>query len=194
MATPKSYSDIDIVNMALDAMGEDPVASTALANPSTDTSKRARIMRTHYDAVKETAMTKTAWRFATRKSSLSQLSGAPPNKWSKAYQLPPDTLKVLFVWPPEAYELQGKRLYINNTGTVVIDYIRYVLEGEWPAWFVTYVKWKLVEATINGITGASMDREQKDSLATAEVDALATDSQQQPNVTDQPAPFVDCRF
>lgn len=196
MATPKTYTDIEIINQALDAMGEDPIAVTALANPSTDTSKRARIMRTHYDVVKETALTKTSWRFATSTSvSLSLLSGTPAKtKWAKAWQLPPDLLKVLTTWPPTNYEIQGRRLLCNISSGLLIDYIRYVAEGEWPAWFVTYVRWKLVEATINGITGGGMSGDQRDSLATAEIDALTTDSQQQPNVTDQPAPFVDCRF
>lgn len=196
MATPKTYTDIDVVNMALDAMGEDPVAVTALSSASTDTSKRARIMRTHYDAVKEAALTKTSWRFATSTSvSLSKLSGTPAKtKWAAAWQLPPDTLKVLTTWPPTNYEIQGKRILTNITSGLLVDYIRYVTEDQWPAWFVVYVKWKLVEATVKAITGSSMDREDKDSLSSAETDALSTDSQQQPNVTDQPNPFIDVRF
>lgn len=194
MPTPKTYADIDIVQMALSAMGEAPVAATALVTPSTDTSKRARIMRENYDLVKETAMTKTSWRFLTAKSSLSKLSSDPLNKWAAAWQLPVDMLKVLHVWPPTNYEIQRKRLYTNETAEVIIDYIRYLDEGDWPAWFVMYVKWKLVEGTINGITGGSMDREQRESMETAESDALSTDSQQQPNVADQPNPFIDVRF
>lgn len=188
MATPQQPTDLLVVNMALGAMGED-----RLSNLQSDQSKRAIIMRDHYQTVKETALTRTSWRFATKKVALSKLSSAPPNRWSAVWQLPTDNLKVLFVYPPTRYELQGKRIFCNETSSLVIDYIRYVEEGEWPPWFVTYVSLKLLEATVKGITGDDMSNKQEKSLEKAELDALAADSQQQPNQEDLPSPFIDCR-
>lgn len=188
MATPQQPTDLLVVNMALGAMGEDRIS-----NLQTDVEKRAVIMRDHYQTVKETALTRTSWRFATKKLALSLLSGVPPNRWSAVWQLPPDTLKVLFVYPPTRYEIQGKRIFANVSNGLVVDYIRYIEEGDWPPWFVSYVVFKLLEATVKGITGDDMSTTQERALDKAEINALAADAQQQPNQEDLPSPFIDVR-
>lgn len=189
MSTPSTFTDLMIVNAALTRMGTDE-----LQNLEDDESKRATVMRKNYQQVKETTLTKTSWRFATVKAALNKLSDKPENRWEAAWQLPPDKLKVLFVYPPTRYEIQGTRIFANDTSSIEIDYIRYVEEGEWPPWFREYTIDSLLIATIKGITGEDPTTKQTDKVADSRSDALFQDSQQQPNIEQLPNPFIDCRY
>lgn len=189
MATPSTFAELDIVNQALTRMGENRISDL-----ETDEAVRAQLMRENYQQVKERCLTKTSWRFATVKAALSKLSAPPKNRWEAAWQLPPDKLKVLFVYPAANYEIQGVRLFTNDTSSVEIDYIRYVLEGDWPAWFREYVVTDLIMQTVKGITGDDPTVAQEKARDRAEDDALFQNSQQQPNFTNLPNPFIDCRY
>ncbi len=190
MPTPHTFTDLDVINMALTGrMGEDRITNLA-----TDESTAAIVMREHYQQVKESTLTKTAWRFATVKKALNKLSGDPLNRWSAAWQLPPDLLKLLTTWPPTNYERQGNKIFTDVTSGLEIDYIRYVLEDQWPAWFRDYVVGRLVIATRRGITGEKPDSEDYEYLEAARADAFWQDAQQQPNPTNLPNPFIDARF
>lgn len=188
MPTPSTFAELDIINQALTRMGEHRISDL-----ETDEATRAQVMRENYQQIKEYCLTKTSWRFATVKAALSKLSAKPENRWEAAWQLPVDRLKILFVYPPGLYEIQGQRLFTNNTSSIEVDYIRYVLEGDWPAWFREYVVTDLIVKTVKGITGDEASAEQKDDRKTALSDALFADSQQQPNFTNLPNPFIDCR-
>lgn len=189
MPTPTSFAELDLVNQALTRMGEKRISDLA-----TDDAPRAQVMRENYQQVKERCLTKSAWRFATVKAALSKLSAEPTNRWEAAWQLPNDRLKVLFVYPAANYEIQGQRLFTNNTSSIEIDYIRYVLEGDWPAWFREYVVTDLIMQTVKGVTGDDPTPGQEKARDRAEGDALFQDSQQQPNFTNLPNPFIDCRY
>ena len=86
-----------------------------------DAGTAAIIMRESYEPVSEAAQVKTNWRFNTVKVALSKLSGEPLNRWSAAWQLPPDILKVITTWPPTNYEIQGDKLLSNDTQQVHLD-------------------------------------------------------------------------
>ncbi len=190
MVTPITLVDLDIINMALTGdMGERRIND--LAN---EAAPKGIIMREKYENVSETAQTKTAWRFNTTKVALSKLSGVPLNRWAAAWQLPTDLLKVLTTWPPTRYEIQGKRLYTNDTSQVHLDYTRKLSEGEWPPWFVRYVVSQLVLRTIKGIRGDEASDDMKEEAADALTDALFQDAQQQPNQTMQSNAFIDARL
>lgn len=189
MATPDTFDDLGIINQALTRMGEGRIS-----NLETDQEPRAQIMRENYEQLKQRCLTKTSWRFATTKAALSKLSAKPENRWEAAWQLPIDRVKILFVYPPGNYEIQGQRLFTNNTSSIEVDYIRYVLEGDWPAWFREYVVTELIVQTVKGITGDDPTADQSNGRDRAEGDALAQDAQQQPNFTDLPNPFIDCRY
>jgi hypothetical protein len=144
--------------------------------------------------VAESALTSSNWRFATTKVSLNKLSAVPPNRWAAAWQLPPDHLKTLFVWPPSNYEINGQRILTNDTSRVDLDYIRKIEEAVWPPWFVRYVAARLVKKTCKGITGDDANRDMNDEHDDARSDALFQDAQQQPNQTILPSAFIDVRY
>lgn len=184
------FEPLDLVNQALVAMGEDPIS-----NLETDQTTKAIVMRQQYQIQIEGALTRSNWRFATAKAALNLISAPPINRWSHAWQLPADLLKVLYLWPPQHYEIQGSRLLTNSAKAVELDYIRRVPEAEFPPYFTAYAVLKLAHATCQGITGQAKQRaELKLDAADALNDALFQDAQQQPNQEPLPNPFVDVRF
>ena len=189
MPTPTVFVDIDVINQALTGfLGENEITNLA-----TDQSVAAIVMRHNYEAVSEAAQTKSAWRFNTTKAALSKLTAEPQNRWSAGWQLPNDHLKTLTTWPISNYEIQGNKLYTNNTDAVEIDYQRKLEEAFWPSWFLRYVVARLVIRTSRGITGEKPTPEMKDELKDALDDALFQDAQQQPNQTMMANAFIDVR-
>lgn len=190
MPNPITFSKLEVINQALTGMGE-PILSTV--NELSGTAKQAVVMRAHYEAVVYFCMTRTSWRFATAKASLNKIAAPVRNRWSTAWQLPADLLKVLTTWPMSSYEIQNRQLLTDNSSRVDLDYIRLVQEAYWPAWFLRYVVAELLIRTKKGITGESPEQEDRDERTKAENDALYQDSQQQPNQVVQSNDFIDCR-
>lgn len=190
MPTPTTFSKLEVINQALGAMGEGLLSSISELS---GTSKQAQVMRVHYAAVVYFCMSRTSWRFATTKKALNRLSSNPINRWSAAWQLPADMLKLLSTWPPSEYEIQNRQLLTNETTRCEVDYIRLVEEAYWPAWFMRFVVAELVIRTMKGITGESPDAEEREERRQAEAQALYLDAQQQPNLQIQSNAFVDCR-
>lgn len=188
MPTPTLPTELGVINQALTALGEDVLQNTTGDEP------RAIVMRQHYEPVKYFCFAMSNWRFATAKVALSKLTAAPANRWSTAWQLPNDRIKLLYTWPPSDYEIQGDQLWSNNSSAVTLDYIRLLDEPLWPAWFTRLVVAELVLRTCKGITGddptSAMGAEQEAALN----QAYFQDAQQQPNQTALPNDFIDCRF
>lgn len=189
MATGQSWTDLEIINAIVTRQGEERISD--LAN---DDTPRARVMRENYQQIKEQALTLSSWRFATTKAALNKLSTAPAGRWAAAWQLPADHLKTLFIYPPERYEIQGDKIFSNNTSAIVLDYIRYLDEGEWPPWFREYVITMGIVKTVKGITGDNPTQQQTDDAHESMINALGQDAAQQPNQEPLPNPFVDCRY
>lgn len=188
MPSRKTFTDLDVINQALVAMGEGVIQDL-----DSDQSTAAIVMRTMYDQVKQSCLTMSNWRFATVKKALSKLSAAPVNRWAAAWQLPPDLLKLLFTWPPSRYEVQGDRLYTNETSRLEIDYIRNIEEPLWLDWFTRLVRAELVMKTCKGITGDQPSQDMANERRDAKAEAMFQDAQQQPNQTELPNDFIDCR-
>lgn len=187
--TPVNFLDIDVMNQAVTGA----FGVTAITDLNSTDSTPALVMVANYEAVSESAQTRTAWRFNTTKVALNKLSGVPLNRWGAAWQLPPDMLKILTTWPISNYEIQGNRLLSNNTSELHLDYQRKIAEALWPPWFLRYVVARLVMRTVKGITGKKADQDMKDELVAAENEALTQDAQQQPNQTMMSNAFVDVR-
>lgn len=189
MPSRQTFTDLDVVNQSLGSMGE-----VELDNLATDQSTAAIIMRRHYVAVKQYCLAMSNWRFATTKAALSKLSAVPTNRWAAAWQLPPDLLKLLFTWPPSRYEVQGQRLYTNETSRLEIDYIRNIEEPYWLDWFTRLVVAELTMRTCKGITGDEPSRAMTEERGAARSEAYFQDAQQQPNQTQLPNDFIDVRY
>lgn len=189
MPSRQSFTDLNVINQACTALGQ-----TIIDNLASDQGTPAIVMRENYVAVKQYCLTMSSWRFATTKAALGLIADAPPNRWSAAWQLPPDMLKLLFTWPPSNYEVQGQRLYSNNRSRQEIDYIRNIEEPFWLDWFTRLVVAELVMRTCKGITGDEPSQSMERERTNARSEAFFQDAQQQPNQTTLPNDFIDVRF
>jgi hypothetical protein len=191
MPTPATFAKLDVVNQALTGLHEKRLSDQAALE---GTSLHAQVMREHYDAVVQFCLTKSNWRFNTAKRSLNKLSGTPINRWSTSWQLPEDFLMLLTTWPPSDYELANRQILSNESSTLDIDYLRYILEGYWPGWFTRLVVAELVIRTCKPITGDEPDRLMLEERSASESAAYFQDAQQQPNLMVQSNAFIDVRF
>lgn len=191
MPTPVAFDKLAICNQAIGGFHGTRLTDIAALG---GTSKEAQAMRDHYDAVVQFVHTMSNWRFNTVKRSLNKLSGAPINRWSTAWQLPEDFLKLLTTWPPSAYELANRQILSNESTRLDIDYQRLVEEGFWPAWFSRLTVAELVIRCCKPVTGDEPDRPMYLERETAESEAYFQDAQQQPNQTMQSNDFIDVRF
>jgi len=81
----------DIVNGALVKVG-----LTTISN-LTDGTVNANFMNTRYEQVRDMALMRHPWNFATKRVQLAQLSSTPAIKFDFEYQLPTDYLRVVKV-------------------------------------------------------------------------------------------------
>lgn len=190
MPTPATFDKLAICNQAIGGVHGTRLQDIAALG---GTSKEANAMRDHYDAVVQFVFTMSNWHAFTAKAQLSKLSGAPINRWSAAWQLPADFMKLLTTWPPSNYELANRQVLSNETTRLDIDYIRLIGEGYWPAWFTRLVVAELVIRVCKPISGDAPDQFMLAERAAAESQAYVQDSQQQPNQTMQSNDFIDCR-
>lgn len=190
MPTPVTFDKLAICNQAIGGFHGTRLSDLAALGGS---SKEAQTMREHYDAVVQFVHCMSNWRFATAKRSLNKLSGAPINRWSTAWQLPEDFLKLLTTWPPSNYELANRQILSDESTRLDIDYVRLVEPGYWPAWFSRLVVAELVIRGCKPVTGDEPDRPMYIERETAENDAYFNDAQQQPNQTMQSNDFIDVR-
>lgn len=190
MPSPPTFANLDVINQALTGLHENRLTDAAALG---GTSKHAQVMREHYDPVVLFCFSRGSWRAFTAKASLSKLSSAPINRWSAAWTLPTDFLKLLTTWPISDYELANRAILTNETTRVEIDYIRYVEVGYWPAWFMRLVVAELVIRTCKPITGDAPDETMIAERRAAESDAFFQDAQQQPNQTLMQNDFIDVR-
>jgi len=117
-------SVVDICNSALNLLGASTISAL------TDDSKNARLCNQRYEPVRNRVFRSHAWNCLHKRVQLAQNSTAPVVKYSYAYALPSDCLRVLKVHNGSTdsiksdidYKLEGRNI-VTNEGTVYIIYI-----------------------------------------------------------------------
>lgn len=84
---------VDIVNLALVWLGEQPVSSIE------DDSERARVMKANYSTARDATLEKEEWSFAIKRFTPAILEQTPDPRYY-AYEVPADILRVLTVESP----------------------------------------------------------------------------------------------
>ncbi len=125
----------DIANYALGHIGERRITSID------DTANKAsRTCSVHYAQARDEVLASHRWSSAKRQANLSALTDTPVFKWSYAFALPSDFIRLMEVEgqdafdPQQWYDIQGRTLYLNETfsesdgTTVAIEYISRVAD------------------------------------------------------------------
>ena len=106
-------SPTGIANLAMMAIGEDPILS--LAPP--DNTKRAIAANTLYDNIRRQILRSAPWRCAKRPVQLAASTVAPPFGAGMAYPLPADYLR-LYEMPDAGLGYWGHRYQVANLPAV----------------------------------------------------------------------------
>ena len=180
-------SQIDIVNAALLELGEQPL--TALD----DDAESAVVANAIYDQVKQDLLAKAPWRFAVKKADLSAEVAAPLNEWTVQFTAPSDLVRLVRVYPDQAYDVYGGKVYANST-SLACDYVADVAEDLFPPYFTRLLVLELAARMCKSITGSesakqTLTNERQYQFASA----LSADAMQQPNRPIRSRPYLDVR-
>lgn len=114
-------SPTDICNLALDLLSAGTVQD--VENPTNPTEE---ILNRWYDHSRRKALREHPWNFAVRRKTLSASATAPAFGYAKAFPMPANFLRVLYistdlatdqetVLPTSAYQFEGGSILITNT-------------------------------------------------------------------------------
>lgn len=149
-------STVDICNMALSGMGAASIQSLL------DDSDEARACNAVFDFCRDDVMASHPWNFATERVQFSLLAATVPpitdltDEFSAAYQVPTDTLRVLWI-EPKGYRFSVERdgKLLTNAGSPLKGGIikRITDSGAFPSFFVMALVYRLRAELCNAITG-----------------------------------------
>jgi len=176
-----------LISKALILCGEPPL------NSLSDNRYGATVGGNLFELIYETELQSNRWRFACAKVALSRLTATPLNEWQYAYQLPPQMLLPLGVYPRQPYEIYADRVYTNAT-SFELEYLFKPDISACPAYFTLLLTYALAKDMIKPIT----ESDNALQLMTAKYNvqrgrALFADSQGRPNKVIVDSPFTDVR-
>jgi hypothetical protein len=110
-------SKIEIINMALRRLGEQPIAAID------EGSEPANVMADIYDMVLENELRQWSWPFAITTAELAQVSGEEPPDWGYAFQLPAGYMQMVkLIDPTSGVTLREWDFYSSRWGYSTVEY------------------------------------------------------------------------
>ncbi len=184
-------SEVDICNLALARLGDN--ATVASIDPPEGSAQAEHCTR-FYPVARDSLLEMHAWKFATRRVLLAQLTTDTWN-WSFAYAEPTDALKLLAVLPASAssdadtqdYEAEtdgsGAPIILTNQEGASLRYIAHVTDTTvFSPLFVDALAWLLASylagPVLKGDAGAAMAKACLQSFMLALSNAKVSDANQ----------------
>jgi len=117
-------STIEIGNLALTYIGEDPVSN---AEYDSNANKAARLIKRLYPHLRDTVLREYPWNCAMKRARLPALADDPVWGPDKAYQLPTDCIRALRISERAiAFKIEGRILVTNHAAPVDLLYTKRV--------------------------------------------------------------------
>lgn len=115
-------SPLDICNLALDHLNQDPINS--ITDP---VSKTEKLLSRWYDNVRKRVLRMHTWNFAIKTLTISPNALGDPLDWTHEYVLPSDYIRLVSIgdklMPTKHYDVQAGRLLINAEGPLRFRYV-----------------------------------------------------------------------
>jgi hypothetical protein len=194
MATPP-VSAIAICNLALDHLGEGPIASIDPPESATET-----ICARWYDQTRRSLLREYLWNFSRARAYISR-SGTPLFDYADSYTLPNDCLRVIRVGNAEQYyadyEIEEREFLCNAGGATSLK-LRYTKDisdvNKFDPLFINILALRLAlkMAVKFTLKDAKLDTLAK-QLAQEEGFAVAVDGQERPPVRVQNSKLLAAR-
>ena len=86
-----AISETRIANMALTFLGATPITSLG------DDTREGKVVNIHFEQSRDATLEAREWTFAVKRTDLAELEEEPNWGFGSAFQLPPDTLRVMEV-------------------------------------------------------------------------------------------------
>jgi hypothetical protein len=175
----------DIVNLALREIGTDRVDDWQEASPEAD------VARDVWEQAVKMTLARHEWHFAISAAALVQSATPPPVRYSYAYTLPGNFVRLGSVSQFPAMEPPLLDFVMRDTGiwtsagSVYIEYVYYNDDtapaiGTWPAWFVNVLVCDLASLMASPLKSTT-ERERLEALAEKRLrSGRSIDSQQSP--------------
>lgn len=113
-------SNTEICNLALKALGLNPISSLA-----SDTSQAGIILRNTWEAARDAILRAANWRcLLSRSGSLAQEATGPSFGYAYAYTLPSDCVRVVEMSVDADYSVEGGKLLTDETEAYIL-YVGY---------------------------------------------------------------------
>lgn len=172
-------TEVDVANMALDHLEEEPLSDLY------EDRTVARWMRRNFGPTRDAMLRSYPWNFATRRSQLHSPARAP-FEWSWGYTLPQDVLRIVPLTmdgradsPPVPFTVEGDTLYTDLGSPLSVRYICRIENPDlWDPMFTQAFAATLAMKAAHYITGkqsmvATLREIAKDLLQQAkDVDAI----------------------
>lgn len=186
------FTKVQIISNALTLLGKGPITTISEAG------EFAQAVEQAFDYLYPSAISKNAWRFATKIQQLSLTVDTPlVDRWQYIYQLPPDYLSLVRLYNNTLdFQIYEDKLYTNvgSTSPIYIEY-RFLPEvTALPSYFVEFFTYLLAENYATSISNQEhyiQIMSQKARLSLSE--ALAADSQSHPNEGIKHYPYINVR-
>ena len=184
-----AWSELDIVNIALNILNKKSVDSLSEAGEFADSASRA------FDILYPSEIAGFSWRFATKIVQLSQQVDAPPiQNWNYIYLLPSDYLATVRLYPASDFQIYSERQLYSNINSLQMEYRFLPLVTHLPSYFVNYFAMVLAQRFANSVAA---DGSLSDQLEKKVVDmrgqALFIDSQNHPTPSIVSKPLINAR-
>jgi hypothetical protein len=145
-------SEVDICNMALNAMGHEAIQSLL------DDSDAARACNAAYALCRDDVLAAHPWNFATKRVQFALLAddlSTVTSDFTHAFQVPTDTLRVLWIEPRNwQYVVEAGGKILTNAGAPLFGGVitRITDSGSFPPFFVMVLVYRLKAELANALT------------------------------------------
>lgn len=183
-------TDVDICNLALDAIGQKPI--TVLSAAAT-ASLQSQVCERHYITTRRELLRRYIFNFAKKYTVLTKNAVTPAYGYATAFDLPTDFIRLLALGettinadtPPGLYTLSEGDIFTDhedNTDQINMEYIKdATLVSEYDSLFVTLLAQTLAMKIVYKFTlKASLVRNLKEMLGDTEHSAAAVAGQEKP--------------
>lgn len=184
-------ADIDIINAALNKLGEQVLTSVA------DVSVAGRLATATYSIYRDALLREHDWNFATKRASLTALAETPVWEFDFQYNLPGDCLRLIEIENPSQckYRNEGRKILTDLTSPLKIKYVGSVEVGEMDATFFEALAQRLAMEWAEPISQTNSKTEMMTVLYQRKLQvAKVADGQTDQNQTMVTDDFVQARW
>jgi hypothetical protein len=173
-----AITEVSICNSALSKIGAERI------NSLSDNTAAGRLAREQYAKTRDSLLMEHPWKFCVGRKELGLAVYVPVYEYEKAFQLPPDLLRIIDTdltefpsigetpWDTEIDPDTQLRYLVTNADSVKIKYIKMVGEAFFTPLFAEILAWRLAAEwayalTQNASLAALFDTKYKEKIREA---------------------------